>query len=182
MQHLIPAEFNEKKTVNAVLYIVSKLKRRDFHKIFKILYFSDRDHLSAYGRPITGDAYVAMEDGPVPSKLYDIFKSVRGDGYFIDEGKFSQFFSIENWDLVRPNKEADTKVLSKTDLAFLDQNLAQYGDMSWEEIREKSHDYAWNNTALNRTISFENIMTETGTDESFIEFAQQQAALRNLVK
>lgn len=54
--------------------------------------------------------------------------------------------------------------------------------MSWEEIREKSHDYAWNNTALNRTISFVNLITEAGEDESFIDFARQQSYLRQLVR
>jgi uncharacterized phage-associated protein len=71
-------EFNENKAIQAVLYIVAKLRRKDFHKIFKILYFSDREHLNMYGRTITGDKYIAMSDGPVPSNLYDIFKSVEG--------------------------------------------------------------------------------------------------------
>ena len=87
MSKSIQMKFNEHKTVNAVLYIVEKLKRRDFHKIFKLLYFSDREHLSVYGRTITGDVYIAMVDGPVPSNLYDIFKSVRGNGYYKDDGK-----------------------------------------------------------------------------------------------
>lgn len=182
MQSELRIEFNERKTVNSVLHIVSKLKRRDFHKIFKILYFADRDHLAKYGRSITGDAYIAMVDGPVPTKLYDIFKSVRGDGYFKDEGKFSKYFSVENWDLIKPNDQLNLKSLSQTDLMSLDANIEKYGEMSWEEIREKSHDYAWNNTALNRTISFENLITEAGEDESFIDYAQQQAYLRNLVK
>ena len=65
-------KFNECKTVNAVLYIVERLKRKDFHKIFKLLYFSDREHLNVYGRTITGDTYIAMADGPVPSNVYDI--------------------------------------------------------------------------------------------------------------
>lgn len=182
MQNELRIEFNEKKTVNAVLYIVNKLTRKDFHKIFKILYFADRDHLAKYGRSITGDAYIAMVDGPVPTKLYDIFKSVRGDGYFKDEGKFLKFFSVENWDLIKTNEQANVKTLSKTDLMFLDSNIEKYGEMTWEEIREKSHDYAWSNTALNRTISFENLITEAGGDESFIDYAQQQAYIKSLVK
>jgi hypothetical protein len=67
-------EFNESKTLNAVLYIVNKIERKDFHKIFKILYFADRNHFADYGRPISGDNYIKMEDGPVPSNLYDILQ------------------------------------------------------------------------------------------------------------
>ncbi|MBC8054575.1 MAG: SocA family protein [Sphingobacteriaceae bacterium] len=182
MEHSTYTEFNERKTVQSVLFISSQLKRKDFHKIFKILYFSDRDHLATYGRTITGDNYIAMADGPDPTNLYDIFKSVRGDGYFKDDGKFSRFFSVENWDLIQNNQEPDLRVLSPTDLKFLKENIEKYGKMSWEEIREKSHDYAWSNTALNRTISFENLITEAGEDESFIDFARQQSYLRQLVR
>jgi hypothetical protein len=32
-----------------------------------------RNHLRAYGRPVTGDIYVAMADGPVPLRVYDIW-------------------------------------------------------------------------------------------------------------
>ena len=100
MFNSIKMKFNECKTINAILYIAEKLKRKDFHKIFKILYFSDREHLNVYGRTITGDTYIAMTDGPVPSNVYDIFKSVRGDGYYKDDGKFGQYFSVIDWDLI----------------------------------------------------------------------------------
>ena len=63
----IQMKFNENKTIHAVLYIAERLKRKDFHKLFKILYFSDREHLNVYGRTITGDTYIAMADGSVPS-------------------------------------------------------------------------------------------------------------------
>lgn len=64
--------FDANKSLQAVLYVVNRLKRRDFHKIFKVLYFADRTHLIKYGRPITGDTYIAMEYGPVPSMIYDM--------------------------------------------------------------------------------------------------------------
>ncbi len=171
--------FNESKAINAVLYISKNLKRKDFHKIFKIFYFSDRDHISAYGRSITGDTYIAMTDGPVPSKLYDIFKSVRGDGYFKDEGKFSSKFTIENWDLIVPFEEPNMKVLSNTDLECINNALNLYGEMSWDEIREKSHDYAWRNTVLNSPISFDNMVIETGNDESYVDYLKEQIRTAN---
>lgn len=165
--------FCEPKALNAVLLISKKLKCKDFHKIFKVLYFADRNHLTEYGRSITGDTYIAMADGPVPSKIYDIFKSVRGDGYFIDKGNFSNFFSVENWDLIIPKKEPNIKALSKTDIECLEFSLNEYGDLTWDAIKEKSHDYAWRNTALNNPISLENLLLETGNDESYIEYIKK---------
>lgn len=173
MERLMLDVFCEPKALNAVLLISKKLKRKDFHKIFKVLYFADRNHLAEYGRSITGDTYIAMADGPVPSKIYDIFKSVRGDGYFIDKGNFSNFFSVENWDLIIPKKEPNFKALSKTDIECLEFSLNEYGDLTWDEIKEKSHDYAWRNTALNSPISLENLILETGNDESYIEYIKK---------
>jgi len=37
--------FNFEKTIHAALYVAEKIKIKDFHKIFKILYFADREHL-----------------------------------------------------------------------------------------------------------------------------------------
>lgn len=170
-------DFRVEKAINAVLYITRKLKRNDFHKIFKILYFADRNHISDYGRSITGDTYIAMNDGPVPSNLYDIFKSVRGDGFFKDNNNFSQVFNVVNWDLIQPIAEPNLKKLSKTDLEFLNNSLIEYGDLTWDEVREKSHDYAWRNTVKNSPISLDNLVIETGNDESYVEYLKEQMLL-----
>ena len=118
--------FNVYKSLNAVLYIAERLRRSDFHKIFKILYFSDREHLMEYGRAITGDKYIAMKYGPVPSNLYDIFKAVRGDSYFSDTGEFSQYFSIVNNDIIKPERKADLCELSKSDIKHLENSISLY--------------------------------------------------------
>ena len=175
-------EFNEYKTINAILYIAEKLKRKDFHKIFKILYFSDREHLNIYGRTITGDVYIAMTDGPVPSNSYDIFKSVRGDGYYKDDGKFGKYFSVVNWDMIKINAIPDLNELSKTDLTCINNSLDMYGDMSWDEIREKSHDYAWRSTTRNRTIDFADIIREVGGEDDFIDYLKKQPLLSDFSK
>jgi len=173
--------FNKTKTISAILYIANRLKRKDFHKIFKILYFSEREHLSDYGRMITGDTYIAMNDGPVPSCVYDIFKSVRGDGYFKDNGEFSKYFSVSGTDLLVPHCDADMRELSKSEIEAFDNSLALYGNLSWDEIREKSHDYAWRNTIQNRQISCEDIMREAGNTDDFIEYVKEQQLLSEAV-
>jgi rRNA maturation endonuclease Nob1 len=71
-------------------------------------------------------------------------------------------------DLVKANQEPDLKKLSKTDVFCLDKSIELYGEMSWDEVREKSHDYAWRNAAINRQINFEDIIREDGGDDEYI--------------
>ena len=172
--------FDKTKAIHAILYIANKLMRSDFHKLFKILYFSDREHLITYGRTITGDRYIAMNDGPVPSNIYDIFKAVRGDGFYKDDGTFSRYFSVSDWDIVRPKIKADTTELSRSDLHFIDECIEKYGNLSWDEIREKSHDYAYRSTTLNRPINFEDIILEAGGDDEYIAYLREHSILSNL--
>ena len=52
--------------------------------------------------------------------------------------------------------------------------------MSWDEIREKSHDYAWRSTTINRAIQFEDIIREAGRDDDYVEYVSEQSQLINL--
>ena len=56
--------FKQDVTIQAILYILQKMGGVcDIHKCHKILYFSDNEHLSRFGRSITGDSYIKMEWG-----------------------------------------------------------------------------------------------------------------------
>jgi uncharacterized phage-associated protein len=74
-----PFEFDIEKGIESVLYIIENGAQPTFHHISKVMYFADKEHLEKYGRFICGDSYVAMKHGPVPSGIYDLLKSVRGD-------------------------------------------------------------------------------------------------------
>lgn len=58
---------DKEKTIEALLYIVTRYGEVGRFHALKTLYYADRAHLQRYGRPITGDRYIAMENGPVPS-------------------------------------------------------------------------------------------------------------------
>lgn len=180
MENDFNIKFNPEKTVHSVLYIVGKLDRKDFHKIFKILYFADRDLFADYGRTITGDHYIAMEAGPVPSNLYDIFKSVRGDGFFKDNGAFSQYFKVVDKNLISPQQQPNLNILSKKDIQYLDTCILKYSGMSYSQLKEVSHDYAWNNTLRDECISFENILLEKGDNDEYINFLKEREFVKNI--
>lgn len=174
--------FNEAKTVNAVLFILGKISRKDFHKIFKVLYFADRNLFADFGKTITGDHYIAMNAGPVPSNLYDIFKSLRGSGYFKDNGTFSKFFKVVDNNFIEAQAEPNLNALSKIDIQYLNQALEEYGEMDYWELKRISHDYAWDNTVRDDIMSFENILLEKGEHEEYICFLKDRARTHNTLR
>ena len=158
-------QFDKEKSLNALLYVANRVQRKDYHKIFKIIYFADRQHLADWGRPITGDTYIAMEAGPVPSRLYDMLKIVRGDSYLPDMEGLSKYFQVENWMYVRPLQDADLNKLSANEQEAMSKAIEKYAALSYDEIKEKSHDVAWRSTARDFLISWDNIAREAGLDE-----------------
>ena len=165
--------FNPLKAINSVLYVIGKLRKSDMHKISKILYFADMEHLVTYGRPITGDTYIAMDYGPVPSAIYDMFKSVRGAGTSQYKDLAEGAIKISNKILVEALREPDMKYLSKTDIQMMDEVLTRYGDYSWDDIVRISHQFAWSQTPANQKISVENILAEKYQEQEYISYVTQ---------
>jgi hypothetical protein len=120
-----------------------------------------------------------MSDGPVPSNIYDIFKSVRGDGFYKDNGQFSEHFSVIDRDLIQPHHDANPDELSVSDMECINKTLSLYGKLSWDEIREKSHDYAWRATAMNRPVSYENILAEQGATAEHINYIREDMLMQS---
>lgn len=164
--------FNKETAMEAVLYIAQNIeRRRDMHKIFKTLYFADREHLSRYGRSITGDSYIAMSYGPVPSKIDDIFKAIRGDSFFATYADdLKEYFHFVNKYVIEPNRNADMDFLSETDVECLNFAIAKCKDKTFEELVKMSHDMAWNNTRKDREMSVKDILRENGDTEEYAEY------------
>lgn len=171
--------FDKDKAINALLYILNKLTtKKDMHKISKIFYFADQEHLAKYGRTITGDTYIAMDFGPVPSCLDDIFKAVRGDSYFSNcSEEFKKSFHFINNFEMESSTAANMDYLSKTDISCLDNAIKLCGKKSFKELVTLSHDYAWNATGKNSAMSYKDILTEAGADDDYINFTMQNMEL-----
>ncbi len=138
---------DKEKTLNAALLVLNKLGQADYHKVFKILYFAEQQHLKNFGQPLTGDSYLAMPYGPVPSFLYDVFKASENQSSpFAEALELSTAFAVtrkENIPYVSPTREANTDELSETNIEAILQSIAENGHLNFREITEKSHDSAW---------------------------------------
>src|SRR6266498_4606701 len=73
--------FNEKRAVEAAARLL-KLRggRMSYLKLIKMLYFLDREALLKWGRPVTTDRYVSMDNGPVVSRIYDLIREEPAPG------------------------------------------------------------------------------------------------------
>lgn len=166
--------FKYDKAVNSLLYSLHQLGgKTDMHKLCKILYFADQRHLSQYGRSITGDTYIAMKFGPVPSCVDDILKALRGDSFFSSSNEIEplrQCLAFENRFIIRALKTPDMDDLSVSDVKCLDYAIGICKDKNFEELTNYSHGLAWSNTQRDRAISVKDILREVGNDEAYVDY------------
>ena len=169
--------FKQDVAIQAILYILKRMGGTcDIHKCHKILYFADNEHLSKYGRSITGDAYVRMDFGPVPTCIYDLFKAVRGNSYFashVDDVRENCFHFVNNKDIVAV-ASPDMSYLSESDVEMLDKYIDQLKDKGFDEVSDASHGYAWSHTAQNGVISVRDRLTEMGDTDEYIHYIEEQ--------
>lgn len=166
--------FKTDKAINSILYSIKKLGgRTDMHKLCKILYFADQRHLSVYGRSITGDTYIAMQFGPVPSCVDDILKALRGDSFFSSSAEIvslRNYLKFENRYIISALKDPDLDDLSGSDIKCLDYSIDICKDKTFQELTDFSHGLAWTNTQRERAMSVKDILREAGDEESYVEY------------
>jgi uncharacterized phage-associated protein len=162
--------FNPQKAVEATLFVANRLEQPDFYRVVKLLYFADRDHLAAYGRVITGDTYYKLENGPVPTRIYDGLKALR---HHNATGLFSGAMEVlegsnDNYHL-KPLRDYQPRLISQSDVEKLSEAISCYAPLSFDEIKRISHALAWSAAHDKGAIALENIMREAGVDdEEFI--------------
>ena len=153
-----PFTFDADKAIEAILFVAPHLKQPTLHSIAKILYQADRMHLGRYGRPITGDRYVAMKHGPVPSRVYDVLKTLRGDAQMSLPAGAEQALGVENSYLVRARRSANLEVLSESERQCLTEAVRKRGSMGFQQLTDESHDAAWNAAGENDVIELEHFL------------------------
>lgn len=174
--------FKYEKAINSLLYALKILGgKTDMHKLCKILYFADQKHLSEYGRSITGDTYIAMQFGPVPSCVDDILKALRGDSFFSSSEEIKplrECIAFENRFILRGLKDPDMDELSVSDVKCLDYAIELCKNKNFTELTEFSHGMAWNNTQRDRAMSVKDILREAGDDEAYVEYIADNLKLQ----
>lgn len=173
--------FNIEKAKAAILFITQKVGETDLLKIFKILYFAEQKHLAKYGSLIIADRYIAMKNGPVPSKIYDFFKGLRGDGYVISEAEnFYKAFEITNNYIVTGKEEPNFDYLSKSNIVCIEDAIRENHSLTFRQLSDKSHDDAWKNAYQDDDMNYIEIAKAGGANEEMIKYINEYFEIKNI--
>lgn len=160
------------------LYILNKTGNKlNKHKLFKILYFADKDHIAKYGRTFTGEPYIAMANGPVPSRLYDYIKLVEGKNRlpipvdFVEEVKRHLAIEIPYWVIAQSSVNMD--FLSRSAIKSLDNSIDIYKNKTFGELSDLSHDGAWKAANQNTEMSVVEIAKAAGANDEMISYIKE---------
>ena len=131
------------KIIQALCYVLQRVKRADKIKLVKLLYLADKYHLLRYGRTVTGDEYWAMDYGPVGSTAKDLLS--------LDKKMLSREYKLASRLLKKSGEynfvvggsctEDDLDLLSETDREAIDFVTERFGCMSSRELVDYTHKY-----------------------------------------
>lgn len=162
-------------TIHLLLYILKKLGgHSDIHKLFKILYFAEQKHLVRYGAAISQDHYHAMKNGPVPSIAYDIYKNVKEGGT-----AYTRYFSTIDRYSIQGITDPDLDFLSESEMQCINESVQENKNLSFNDLTDKSHDEAWNQTDRDKEISPVAIARAGGADSHMVSYIEDQLLIHS---
>lgn len=139
--------FDEEKFINALAFFahrgVADLTKL---KAAKLLYFTDKFHLTRFGRPVIGDRYYCLKYGPLPSAADNYMDEAElsartGEKQF--DALFDRYLTVDAappYPLYKAKHSPDLDVFSESDLEALENTLQQYGRYSAWELVDLTHD------------------------------------------
>jgi uncharacterized phage-associated protein len=153
-------KIDKAKAKAALLYIATNIPNIDTHKLYKILYFAEQTHLVKYGRPITGDAFIKMDYGPVPSYVKDkVENRIDEDGSVVKQGIH-----------ITVNEYPDMEELSESDVECLDISIIENKDKTFSQLTKESHKEAWQKASYAGRIDSVDIAVEGNADKGIIDY------------
>ena len=170
--------FNERRATEAAAHFL-RLRggRMSYLKLIKLLYLLDREALLRWGRPVTTDRYVSMDNGPVVSRIYDLIREEPAPG---TDRIWRHYISApEEWE-VALLAEPETDELSRSEEALIEEIFAKFGNMNrWDLVRVSHELPEWqdpNGSAI--PIEYRDILRAGNKTES--EIAAVEAELESL--
>lgn len=146
--------YEPEKALSSTAYLAERTGET-MYTILKMVYVADRFHLERYGRPITGDNFIAMPEGACPSKIYDSLKVLRGESNQNHMPNSERYLEVDPITFDVTIKDMPSMdVLSASEIECLDETISILKRLGRWHIRELAHDEAWKATSRNSEMDF----------------------------
>jgi uncharacterized phage-associated protein len=122
----------EKATQLAALLLKMRGGKMHYLKLIKLMYLIDREALLRWGRPVTFDNFVSMDNGTVLSQTYDLI--MGGNRLGVDE-VWRRFISAPQGYEIALENVPEFDELSKAEVELVEAVFEKFGRMSrWDLV------------------------------------------------
>lgn len=182
MSTMIKFQFNERKGVEALIYIASKWRGVTAFYASKILYFAEKYHINRYARPIVADTFIAMPNGPVPSTLYDFIKGNLLQAGDPDAISNALSFGRDRYPNITAKRAPDMSMLSASDVECLDEALEHCRHKTFGFLSTETHqDRSWRDAPTNGPMDYMAMLDlENPNYEAIVDEIEEFAAYGSL--
>ena len=150
--------FNERKAAAAAAFLLEhEGGTMDYMRLVKLLYLAERESLARLSHPITGDAYYALDQGPILSRVLDLCK-YKSSGAWAAQIERSGLWGA------KLRKPPDLGPLSAAEMAVLEDVAKRFHERDQWDLSTLMHGFAeWQDPHGTRLeILPEDILTAVG--------------------
>jgi hypothetical protein len=83
--------------------------------------------------------------------------------------------------MVHPKQAADIDEFSESDIESINESLQENQDLTFGQLRDKSHDWAYKRASDNNRISFIAMAKAEGIDEDMVSYIENVAENQHLL-
>lgn len=136
----VALRFNERRATEAAAkFLELRGGRMSYLKLIKLLYLLDRQALLRWGRPVTTDRYVSMDNGPVVSRIFSLIREEPPPG---TAPVWRRYISAPVNYEVSLIAAPDIEELSPAEESLIEEVFAEYGKLSRWDLVNLSHGLA----------------------------------------
>jgi len=133
----------------------------DYLRLLKLLYIADRESVQETGQPIIGSKLVAMRNGPLHSRIYDLVK-----GEDVGECEWGRYFRTVGYE-IQEIRHPGVAVLSRYEVRKLKEVHDRYKSVDTWALVDETHTFEeWKSNApegnTSREVPFEDLVKAVG--------------------
>jgi uncharacterized phage-associated protein len=183
---MITFKFNEIKTTQAAARFLNNKDddTMSYMKLIKLLYLADREALSRWERPITGDTYFSMKHGPVLSNVLDIISNGNDPE---NSSYWYKYISQPNSNYeIKLNELPETDTLSQRELELIDELYENFKDFDrWEMVKichEMLPEWEGVERDTRKLIEINNILNKVDKSDDEIKAIEEEVTNLNHIE